>query len=835
MNWNNVKLVLFREVRDQLRDRRTLFMILVLPLLLYPVLGIGMVQMTLLFSEQERTVVLLGADELPDPPLIVDGRFVPSYFERPDDADKLRVITDAASSPASDADLTSQELSERQELIDAARLLQEQIARLLPIEDTLTAAYERAGQLDTDRTAAREKHDAVQVRQIESNLSGVQAEIARLETQVGVLKTELGDALATTGIEVLILVPQGFKEAIVRINEMLTDRSTGFGEIPPPPRVRIIRNSANEKSLIAYQRVKEAVSNWEEALLADRLTAAQLPESLPRPVNADAIDVAQESQLSANIWSKLFPAMLVLMGLTGAFYPAIDLGAGEKERGTMETLLISPATRTEIVIGKFLTVLIFSLGTAILNLVSMGFTGQHILSIAGAGQMSKFGGVTFPPVSSLLWMVLLAIPLAALFSSLSLGLAMFARSSKEGQYYLTPLLTVTMGITVFCLSPAIEITPFYSVFPVMGPALLLKARLLGPPASTSLYWYAIPVLVTSIGYSVLGLWWAVEQFKREDILFREAERFELKLWIKHLLRDKDPVPGFSEAGICFAAIMLLQFFAMRVLGTAMVGVEADQLPRVMMRLLLIQQVAIIATPALLMGVLLTTSLRDTFRLRWPRWSMLAAAVVLPFVLHPLTIELSIALQDFFPKLPESAQAALAPMLDPSQPLWLVLLTFAVAPAICEELAFRGFILSGFASHGRITLAIVVSAVAFGAMHMFPQQAFNAALLGLVLGLLAIRSGSLLPGVIFHFFYNGIEVVRNRLSPEFWSHPLVNWAVRTETVHGEAANRYTWPLLLVCGVVAALVLTWLVQQDEKSRFMPVELTSEHRSLPTPSPG
>jgi len=166
------------------------------------------------------------------------------------------------------------------------------------------------------------------------------------------------------------------------------------------------------------------------------------------------------------------------MALTGAFYPAVDLGAGEKERGTMETLLICPATRTEIVLGKFLTVLLFSASTALLNLSSLGFTGKYMASLASNGGVSsKFGDLALPPVTSLMWVIVMLIPLASLFSALCLAFATFARSSKEGQYYLTPLLMVTMGLTVFCSSPAVDIEPFYSVIPVMGPALLLKGLL----------------------------------------------------------------------------------------------------------------------------------------------------------------------------------------------------------------------------------------------------------------------------------------------------------------------------------------------------------------------
>ena len=511
MNWTNIKLVFLREVRDQLRDRRTLFMVAVLPLLLYPALGMGMFQMTTLFSEQPRTVVILGADDLPEPALIQNGRFQADYFEFRPDADKLHVITDSAPPPPSDDGAAPSRPEEESATIRTAQQLRGQIDKIVDLEARWDA--------------------------------GPPAEREAVDQALEELKTQIGNELAAGGMDVLILVPDGFGDSVLEANRQIAEREQA-SVVADPPRLRIVCNSADEKSQLAYRRVKEAVGNWESRILDERLAAANLPESLPNPVNPDQIDLAQQEQMAANVWSKMFPALLIIMAVTGAFYPAIDLGAGEKERGTMETLLISPASRTEIVTGKFLTVLLFSICTALLNLASIGFTGKHMLSIAAGGAMSKFGGATFPPLTSLAWVLILAVPLAALFSSLSLGLAMFARSSKEGQYYLTPLLMVTMGLTVMCISPMYEITPFFAVLPVVGPALLLKGLLLAPADPTSLYAYVVPVLASSVGYSVLGLWWAIELFRREDVLFRGDDQFELKAWVKHLLRDKEPVPSF---------------------------------------------------------------------------------------------------------------------------------------------------------------------------------------------------------------------------------------------------------------------------------------------------
>ncbi len=96
MNWRNVRLIFLREVRDQLRDRRTLFMIAVLPLLLYPALGVGMLQMTLLHNEKPRTVVVLGSERLPPPQLLDGDRFVSNWFNAPSEASRLRVVTESS-------------------------------------------------------------------------------------------------------------------------------------------------------------------------------------------------------------------------------------------------------------------------------------------------------------------------------------------------------------------------------------------------------------------------------------------------------------------------------------------------------------------------------------------------------------------------------------------------------------------------------------------------------------------------------------------------------------------------------------------------------------------
>jgi sodium transport system permease protein len=434
-------------------------------------------------------------------------------------------------------------------------------------------------------------------------------------------------------------------------------------------------------------------------------------------------------------------------------------------------------------------------------------------SVLGSG-LEETASLDFPGLLPLVWLIVLLLPLSALFSALCLALATFARSSKEGQYYLTPLLMVVMGLTMFCLSPAIEMTPLYSVIPVVNVALLLKGLLLNAAGSGHLAVYAVPVLISSVGYSLLALWWSIELYDSETVLFREAEKFDLRLWLRQLLRAKDAVPAFPEAVFCFVLILILQFQAMSSLRPDLTGEDPA---RAILRMTVIQQLTMIACPAVFMGLLLTTSLRATFRLRAPTGAAMLIGLGLAAVVHPLSLELSqfLVSRGVFPEPPESVTRVLALLKAGDQPWWLVLMVFAVTPAICEELAFRGFILSGLARGGRLAIAIVISSLMFGIIHMIPQQAFNAALLGLVLGTLAVYSRSLFPAMAFHFVNNGLASLHAAVPDSFRPDGVFLSRDAGGTI------RYELPLLLLCGIAATLMIVHMVRivirdQDERRR-------------------
>ena len=139
-----------------------------------------------------------------------------------------------------------------------------------------------------------------------------------------------------------------------------------------------------------------------------------------------------------------------------------------------------------------------------------------------------------------------------------LACAAFARSTKEGQYYLMPLLLIIMPLMMLPLSPGVELTLGNSLIPVTGVVLLLRSVIEGQ------YWQALPYLlpvgVVTLSCCLLAIRWAEDQFNRESVLFSESERLDLGRWLTHLFRDRADTPTLAQAILCIVVVSIVQFF-----------------------------------------------------------------------------------------------------------------------------------------------------------------------------------------------------------------------------------------------------------------------------------
>jgi len=329
--------------------------------------------------------------------------------------------------------------------------------------------------------------------------------------------------------------------------------------------------------------------------------------------------------------------------------------------------------------------------------------------------------------------------------------------------------------------------------------------------------FALPV----IGITAVCCWaatrWAVRQFENESVLFRESERFGLGIWLRHLVRDSGATPSAAQAFFCGVLLLLVTFF-----GSLRAAVPTSWIGFV--NIVLVTQIGLIATPALLMTLVLTRSPRRTLLLVAPRWSTVPAAFLLALAVNPLAAKLAEFISATYP-LSEEARRSLEPMvaLLGEMPLIAVVLVIGLAPAICEELAFRGFILSGLRRMGSKWTAIVISSLFFGLTHGLLQQSLAATAVGIAIGYIAVQSGSLVPGMVFHCTHNSLSLLAARVTPTVLAdHPWLNWLFRP--VEPEAVvYAYHWPWLALGAAVGTGILLWfrqLTPQRPRGRPTPI---------------
>jgi sodium transport system permease protein len=544
--------------------------------------------------------------------------------------------------------------------------------------------------------------------------------------------------------------------------------------------------------LAARDRAERLLLKIREQLVNNQLEVQGVDPSILKPFAVHESNVAPPQASQAAFWSKLLPFVMLIWALTGAFYPAIDLVAGEKERGTLETLLCSPALRGEIVWGKLLAVASFSVATALLNVAGLELTMSFVSRQLAVGPMGSAG---MPPPETLGWLVLALIPLSFLFSALALSVAALARSSKEAQYYLMPLLMVMMPLVILPVLNGMELNLGTALIPVTGMFLLVRT-LVEQHYLHGLMHMPFVAGVTA-GCCWMAMRWAKHQFEHEQVLFRADDQGGLGTWVRRMMHDRQETPSPALSFSCGMGVLMLLFFARMTMSKPPTEWQAVAVT------ILAPQLGLVLFPALLLATLFTTRIRKSLLIHRGPWLMFPAAVLLAFLLHPTYVALTQLISHFYPVSFAMRQALGSfeqVLMTPA--FWQVALVLGVIPALCEELCFRGFGLAGMLKIGRPWVAVIVTAVLFGMSHGILQQSLAASVMGIVLGILAWRTGSVLPGILFHVTHNSLSLWMGRITYEGLE-PLGAW--RWIAYRGVEGISYQpmWTLLsaaLACGLL-----------------------------------
>ncbi len=439
------------------------------------------------------------------------------------------------------------------------------------------------------------------------------------------------------------------------------------------------------------------------------------------------------------------PLVLVLMTMTGAVYPAIDLTAGERERGTMEILIAAPVSRMTLLAGKFAAVLVVALLTASVNMLSM-FATLFTLGLDSA-VLGESGLRIIPPV------MLMMLVFSGFFAAVLLSITSIARSFKEAQAYLIPLMLMSLTPGMFCLMPDLRMGPLLAVTPLVNIVLAGRDLL---QSQFNLLMFSIVILSTTF-YGVLALAVAARIFGSDYVLYGSTGS-----WIGLLHRPLQRRTNVSPSTSVFSLAVVFPLFI--VVGTIpgrLDEIFGLDLSHVLLLNIVVFLVVFVAVP---MAVLQLSNVSFSSGLSMnPRVPLLSIASAILFGISMWAVLYELNLLTGIASRAETLRRTLETLVEDLEktPLSIKLLALAFAPALCEELFFRGFLQTSLRQRFSATAAVVASAVLFGLFHivvrdsLFIERMIPSTLMGVILGVMLERSGSVLPGMLLHVLHNGV--------------------------------------------------------------------------------
>jgi sodium transport system permease protein len=322
---------------------------------------------------------------------------------------------------------------------------------------------------------------------------------------------ELVDWLEAHGVEV-VAGPDQPREA-VRDGEVpfVLSVPEGFGDSLAqgvPARLELIVDGSRNDSRAAISHVQKLLEYYGHELASQRLLARGIEPEIMRPVVVTEIEVASDQELAASVFA--FVPMFVLMAtFIGGMQLAVDATAGERERGSLEPLLLNPVSRSAIVVGKWLAAVVFALGCVILTLICCVFVLEYT-------PVRELGLSLDLHVGALFGVLLAAAPMALMAAALQILVASFARSFKEAQTYISLLVFVPMVPAVIGMMTGLERSIGALLIPGVGQQIVVE-QLLGGRGANGLD-YLLPML-SALAVAGACVWLTAWMFRRESVVF----------------------------------------------------------------------------------------------------------------------------------------------------------------------------------------------------------------------------------------------------------------------------------------------------------------------------
>lgn len=521
---------------------------------------------------------------------------------------------------------------------------------------------------------------------------------------------------------------------------------------------KVIINSASDESGIKSDAIFDVMNKYKRKMSEREIEKHGLnSKQILEPIKYEKVDITNSAKKAGMLLGQVIPFILIIGVLFGSIYPAIDVMAGEKERGTLETLFSLPISNMELVIGKYMAVSASAILTSLLNIISMSCTLGYFMkaeSIYNPSMMhinySVLGGAVLITVVSV-------ILFAQVVSALAMCVCSFAKTFKEAQNYITPLMLIIMVPAYISMIPNISLSRITATIPVVNISLLIKSviSLRANMKMVSL------VLIVNLIFVLISLVLLSKIFNSEDILFGEKRNFKL-IQSRSSIKEGS-MPGISDGFMVYVLAFISLIYVSPILNMKL-GIMGNTINQFIMALI-----------PILVAVYIKVDFKKLFSIKKIKIKDIIRAAVTWFVGSLIMSVFVMILLKLFPDQMKVSEQ-LNEIIKSSGGLFTQIILFALVPAICEETLFRGFVLSAFRdkktfgqkNEKHIVFAIVVSGILFGIMHLDFIRIIPTSILGMVMAYNVYKSKSIFTSVGIHFFNNLLSV----LSVNFGVHAML---------------------------------------------------------------
>jgi sodium transport system permease protein len=542
--------------------------------------------------------------------------------------------------------------------------------------------------------------------------------------------------------------------------------TAGSGDLELPA-IRLRFRAQSDFSRNASRRLRDRIVEVRSALRDSVYRARGFPVEPAQVAAVESENTASaEKEAGAVLGLALTPFLLLLM-LTGGSIMAVDAISGEKERGTLETLLTTAAARSDIVAAKQLAIIAVGIAVAVINVLNL-----LLYLVLGVLELPEDFAVALSALDLVLLLVLF-LPLTVLISSALLLLSGYAKSYKEYQVYFFPLFLAFLVPSFAGMLPGMDLRSVIALVPIAGIGVAVREIMVG-----EYDWLFLALAFASTGGAA---WWAARLTERTLSTERLISSSDLD--------EADLIGGpalFPRHVVRWFGVMWVVFLLTSLWFGEDLGIRGQ---------LVVNLVFIFLGGSLLMVRRYGLDPRSAFALRPVHPAVWFAVLIGAPAAYLVGIGIAGLVNTYLFPVPQNVLEAFGDtLLGDEMPLWQLVFFLTIMPGILEELAFRGVLLHGLRKKfGPVGLCLVVGAT-FGLFHVSLFRLFPTAFLGIVFAAVVLMTGSVFPAMLWHFANNAIALVPAHLGWVTDETPVPWWAYTAGVV----------------GLIAAFAIIWVVR-------------------------